>query len=88
MKLPPIKFSTCDNSMYMSECANELLVEAKNNIDLGYRIDFDQLLEFLAGGCTALNYNMLIQKLNSELNEQYKNGCEVNAFPYGQTSLH
>lgn len=86
----PCYISGCDNQYQLKNAIDTMILDLLKNLDAGYDLNIDVVIEGISNGITLETYNMLALNINKELIKQEKahgiNSLFVVA--YNSTTLH
>ena len=86
----PCYIAGCDDQYELKSAIDTMILDLLKNIDAGYNLNVDVVIEGLLNGVTLETYNMLALNINKELKEQVKIYGRDNLFelPFNTTTLH
>lgn len=86
----PSYIAGCDNQYQLKNAIDTMILDLLKNLDAGYDLNIDVVLEGVLNGITLETFSMLALNLNRELKSQEKSYGARNLFevPYNTTTLH
>jgi hypothetical protein len=86
----PSYIAGCDNQYQLKNAIDTMILDLLKNLDAGYDLNIDVVIDGVLNGITLETYNMLALNINRELKAQQKAFGSSNLFnlPYTSTTIH
>lgn len=86
----PSYIAGCDSQYELKGAIDTMILDLLKNLEAGYDLNIDVVIEGISNGITLETYNMLALNINKELKEQEKALGVNNLFgvAYNSTMLH
>jgi len=80
----------CDDQYQLKNAIDTMILDLLKNLDAGYDLNIDVVIDGVLNGITLETYNMLALNINKELKAQQKVFGSNNLFnlPYNSTTIH
>ena len=86
----PSYIAGCDDQYQLKNAIDTMILDLLKNLDAGYDLNIDVVIDGVLNGITLETYNMLALNINRELKAQQKAFGSSNLFnlPYTSTTIH
>ena len=86
----PSYIAGCDDQYQLKNAIDTMILDLLKNLDVGYDLNIDVVIDGVLNGITLETYNMLALNINKELKAQQKAFGANNLFnlPYNSTTIH
>ena len=86
----PCYIAACYDGTMLKDAIDTMIIDLLKNLDAGYDLNIDVVIDGVLNGITLETYNMLALNINKELKDQVKVFGRENLFeiPFNMTTLH